>query len=592
LSSADWTTFNGKTSNLGTVTSVGLSSATSGVTIGSSPVTTSGTITLTIATASGSQNGLLSSTDWSTFNGKQNSLTNPVTGTGTSGQVAYFTATSAISSESNLFWDSTNDRLGIGLDTPSARLTIKGNGVGSAIDWINTEPTTGRSYRWVSLTQGGFAIEDLSASPVAERLRVTTNGNIHIGTFSFDNGARLQVSGTANISGSIQAATESNIVGSSVNARILVTASGVANTVVGFNNSGSTTTGVTNNTAYLGVLQAYPLVFTTDSVERLRIASTGPATFSSPNQSQNAVFNSTGNVLITSNASPAVNNGGSLSFGGRYWTESNTIATFGRIHGKKENSIDGGTAGYLSFETTLDATAFLSEKMRITSLGNVGIGTASPSSLFTVAGTSDLAFSNATTLLRINRSGSQARIQNYDVGSVAPIALNWEGGNVLIGTTTDNGNLLRVNGAIFSSRYRFDDTGGGFVTLEMENSTRWRINYLARFAGYGAGVLTTDASGNITAASDSTLKNIIKPVTNVLENIMDFNPVYFKWNEKTDLDKENIYMSTIAQSIQKHYPEAIGKMSDGTLTVQDRALTAILVRAIQELKQEIDTLKN
>ena len=70
LSSADWTTFNNKTSNLGTVTSVGLSSATSGVTIGSTPVTTSGTITLSIATASGSQNGLLSSTDWTTFNSK------------------------------------------------------------------------------------------------------------------------------------------------------------------------------------------------------------------------------------------------------------------------------------------------------------------------------------------------------------------------------------------------------------------------------------------------------------------------------------------------------------------------------------------
>ena len=70
LSSADWTTFNNKTSNLGTVTSVGLSSATSGVTIGSSPVTTSGTITLAIATASGSLNGLLSSTDWTTFNNK------------------------------------------------------------------------------------------------------------------------------------------------------------------------------------------------------------------------------------------------------------------------------------------------------------------------------------------------------------------------------------------------------------------------------------------------------------------------------------------------------------------------------------------
>jgi len=60
---------------VGTVTSVGLSSATSGVTIGSSPITTSGTITLAIATATTSQNGLLSSVDWATFNGKESVLT-------------------------------------------------------------------------------------------------------------------------------------------------------------------------------------------------------------------------------------------------------------------------------------------------------------------------------------------------------------------------------------------------------------------------------------------------------------------------------------------------------------------------------------
>ena len=77
----------------GTVTSIGLSSATSGVTIGSSPVTTSGTITIAIATATTSQNGLLSSTDWTTFNNKQSTLTlgnlssTDITVTGGSGAV-------------------------------------------------------------------------------------------------------------------------------------------------------------------------------------------------------------------------------------------------------------------------------------------------------------------------------------------------------------------------------------------------------------------------------------------------------------------------------------------------------------------------
>ena len=61
------------------VTSVGLSSTTSGITIGSSPITSSGTITIDIDTASSTLNGLLSSTDWTTFNSKMN---NPFTSLG------------------------------------------------------------------------------------------------------------------------------------------------------------------------------------------------------------------------------------------------------------------------------------------------------------------------------------------------------------------------------------------------------------------------------------------------------------------------------------------------------------------------------
>lgn len=63
----------------------------------SSPLSRS-TNTVSIPAATSSVNGYLSSTDWSTFNGKQNALTNPVTGTGTSNELAYFSGTSAISS--------------------------------------------------------------------------------------------------------------------------------------------------------------------------------------------------------------------------------------------------------------------------------------------------------------------------------------------------------------------------------------------------------------------------------------------------------------------------------------------------------------
>lgn len=92
LTAANWSTFNGKldpsrtitingttldltanrTWTVGTVTSVGLATGSSGtdINVSGSPVTGSGNITLNIPSSSGSNRGLLTSTDWTTFNNK------------------------------------------------------------------------------------------------------------------------------------------------------------------------------------------------------------------------------------------------------------------------------------------------------------------------------------------------------------------------------------------------------------------------------------------------------------------------------------------------------------------------------------------
>jgi hypothetical protein len=126
----------------GSVTSVGLSSATSGVTIGSTPITTSGTITLAIATASGSQQGLLSSTDWTTFNNKQNALTNPVTGTGTTNYLPKFTGASTIGDSSIS-------------DVASSPLSIVKNASSSTSNLIFISPTTGTNASILNLDNAG-----------------------------------------------------------------------------------------------------------------------------------------------------------------------------------------------------------------------------------------------------------------------------------------------------------------------------------------------------------------------------------------------------------------------------------------------------
>ncbi len=77
--------------------------------------------TLSILQSSAIQNGYLSSTDWSTFNSK---FTLPSL---TSGSVLFSNGTTIAQDNANFFWDDTNNRLGIGTTSPSAKLHVNGS---------------------------------------------------------------------------------------------------------------------------------------------------------------------------------------------------------------------------------------------------------------------------------------------------------------------------------------------------------------------------------------------------------------------------------------------------------------------------------
>jgi nitrogen fixation protein len=59
---------------------------------------------------------------------KQDVLTNPITGTGANGQVAFFNGTTTQAGDNGLFWDNTNKRLGIGTTSPQSRLDVRAQG--------------------------------------------------------------------------------------------------------------------------------------------------------------------------------------------------------------------------------------------------------------------------------------------------------------------------------------------------------------------------------------------------------------------------------------------------------------------------------
>jgi len=131
----------------GTVTSVAVATGTSGtnVNVSGSPITTSGTITVNIPEASGTNTGKLKAVDWTTFNNKQNAIS--LTTTGTSGAATFVGATlnipqyaatpagsngevqfnnsGSFGADSEFNWDNTNKRLGLGISAPLGILHLK-----------------------------------------------------------------------------------------------------------------------------------------------------------------------------------------------------------------------------------------------------------------------------------------------------------------------------------------------------------------------------------------------------------------------------------------------------------------------------------
>jgi hypothetical protein len=111
LTSTDWTTFNNKSNTNGTVTSVAaLTLGTTGTDLTSTVATgtTTPVITLNVPTASASNRGALSSADWTTFNNKT-SNTGTVTSVSGTGTVNGLTLTGTVTTTGSLTLGGTLD---------------------------------------------------------------------------------------------------------------------------------------------------------------------------------------------------------------------------------------------------------------------------------------------------------------------------------------------------------------------------------------------------------------------------------------------------------------------------------------------------
>lgn len=211
LTSTDWNTFNGK----GTVSSVAaLTIGTTGTDLSSTVATgtTTPVITIQVPTASATNRGALSNTDWSTFNGKQATLvsgtniktinTNSLLGSGditisaaaggANTQVQY-NATGALAGASTFTWDGTTLKA-TNIET-SAGVLADGSFSGTYVDGIVLDYTTGMGRisvggaDGIAFYNGGVAGSELG--------HVSNNGDWTIARF-LDVGNGTLVGGTTN----------------------------------------------------------------------------------------------------------------------------------------------------------------------------------------------------------------------------------------------------------------------------------------------------------------------------------------------------------------------------------------------------------
>ena len=182
------------------------------------------------------------------------------------------------------------------------------------------------------------------------------------------------------------------------------------------------------------------------STVNIGLRSLNSATTPSSTQGGGAVFGHLANTAMTSGSRL-----GFFVFTGTY-DNTSTLYNASALTAFAEELWTGTARGSsLRFETTAIGTTTRSEKMRIDSSGNVGIGTTSPSYALDVSGSNDIAritSSTTSTGLLITdsvgtiRVGSRSGAAIFDTGSSERMRIDTTG-NVGIGTYTDAGNALR-----------------------------------------------------------------------------------------------------------------------------------------------------
>jgi hypothetical protein len=460
-----------------------------------------------------------------------------ITGSGSSGQVAYFTGATTQAGNNNLFWDATNSRLGIGTNAPTQRLQVAvtsplstalftNTGTDGGIDVHNTGTlaitrsaqlrlvngstyfgANDRSYQLVNIGRSAsaadFYVQYFDGSSYFDRFRLFSTGNFGIGTGATDSGQRLQVTGDTLLKGSGNT--------SATNALLIENSAGTdmwrflndGQLLLGSNASGA----VIHPSGTDGILNIGGLNTTFYTSVTTQAFGTGAFHFWGTTLQSTSGFNT--HVSITRQfsptsgtaqmyyllVSPTINQTGGANgiTRGLYVSPTLTAAADWRSIEWSNNSGWGlygaGTANnYLAGRLAIGTTSTAATLTVFSSIADAPSTTNKGAFQLAFSTSNGLSFGTYSTSPFANYIQSISHAQGS--ANYYPLSLQPVSGNVLIGSTTDSGEKLQVTGTMKVT----GATTLGATTISTSSSTALAINSSASACYLGM----SDSSGSFT----------------------------------------------------------------------------------------------